>query len=157
MQGEEPVQVQTLIPEGPIEALYEAILDRLARLNVVNPDVPGVGPGIESADRCSASPRRSPCVLVLELLEPARFGDIHAAVILLPAIERICADAVAPAQLARLSTGIRLRQDGDDLLFRKPAILHDSSRLKESHYNWIRFRGSAQSVQGVAAPLLNTA
>src|SRR5690606_38885798 len=47
VQGEEPVQVQTLVPEGPIEALDEAILDWLARLNVVNPDVPGVGPGIE--------------------------------------------------------------------------------------------------------------
>src|SRR5690606_38592648 len=31
----------------PIEALDEAILDWLARLNVVNPDVPGVGPGTE--------------------------------------------------------------------------------------------------------------
>jgi len=30
------------------------------------------------------------------------------------------------------------------MLLREPALPHDSSRVKEPHYNWIRFRGSAQ-------------
>jgi len=59
-----------------------------------------------------------PGVLLLQLLEAARLGDIHAAVLLLPAVEGVCADAVAAAELTRLGTGIRLRQDGNDLLFK---------------------------------------
>src|SRR5690625_64419 len=85
-----------------------------------------------------------PGVFVLQLLQAARLGDIHAAVLLTPAVERVCADAVPAAQITRLGTGIGLRQDGDDLLFRKPALPHDSSLAKESHYNWIRFRGAGQ-------------
>src|SRR5690625_7643570 len=64
----------------------------------------------------------------------------------MPAVERVCADAVPAAQITRLGTGIGLRQDGDDLLFRKPALPHDSSLAKESHYNWIRFRGAGQQL-----------
>src|SRR5690625_1641984 len=87
-----------------------------------------------------------PGVFVLQLLQAARLGDIHAAVLLTPAVERVCADAVPAAQITRLGTGIGLRQDGDDLLFRKPALPHDSSLAKESHYNWIRFRGAGQQL-----------
>src|SRR5690554_710511 len=81
-------------------------------------------------------------VFILELLETACLGGVHATVLLAPAVERVRADAMPAAQLTRLCTGIRFRQDGDDLLFRIPTLPHDSSLAKESHYNWIRFRGS---------------
>src|SRR5690625_1672948 len=90
-----------------------------------------------------------PGVFVLQLLQAARLGDIHAAVLLTPAVERVCADAVPAAQITRLGTGIGLRQDGDDLLFRKPALPHDSSLAKESHYNCIRFRWAGHGVFGL--------
>src|SRR5690554_4311843 len=84
-----------------------------------------------------------PPVLVLQLLEPACLRDLHAAVLPAPAVERVRADPMPPAQLPRLCPGIGFRQNSDDLLLREPALPHDSSRVKEPHYNWIRFRGSA--------------
>src|SRR5690606_28943126 len=73
-----------------------------------------------------------PSVFILQLLETARLGDIHAAVLRAPAVERVLADAVPAAELARPRAGFRLGQNGNDLLFREPALLHDSSRSKES-------------------------
>src|SRR5690606_8462087 len=57
-----------------------------------------------------------------------------------PAVERVRADPMPPAQLTRLCPGIGFRQDSNDLLLREPALPHDSSRVKEPHHNWIRFR-----------------
>src|SRR5690606_2811274 len=93
-----------------------------------------------------------PPVLVLQLLEPACLRDAHAAVLPTPAVERVRADPMPPAQLTRLCPGIGFRQDSNDLLLREPALPHDSSRVKEPHYSWIRFRGSAHIQSRVRPP-----
>ena len=51
VHGEEPVHVQAVVPERAVEALDEAVLGGLARLNEVDLDPLRVGPGIERPAR----------------------------------------------------------------------------------------------------------
>src|SRR5690606_13823474 len=85
-------------------------------------------------------------VLVLELLEPLRVRNLHAAVLPLPGIQGLSAHAEPAAQLAHVRACLRLLDRSDLLLLREPALAHDSSAFgaPESDYKWIRFRGSAQ-------------
>src|SRR5690606_7400698 len=84
-------------------------------------------------------------VLVLELLEPLRVRNLHAAVLPLPGIQGLSAHAEPAAQLAHVRACLRLLDRSDLLLLREPALAHDSSAFgaPESDYKWIRFRGSA--------------
>jgi len=56
-----------------------------------------------------------PCVLILELSQPARLGDVHAAEFRFPLVERRFADAVLAAHIRRLRSRLLLAQDPDDL------------------------------------------
>src|SRR5690606_29661155 len=87
-------------------------------------------------------------VLVLELLEPLRVRNLHAAVLPLPGIQGLSAHAEPAAQLAHVRACLRLLDRSDLLLLREPALAHDSSAFgaPESDYKWIRFRGSAHAV-----------
>src|SRR5690606_12731248 len=91
-------------------------------------------------------------VLVLELLEPLRVRNLHAAVLPLPGIQGLSAHAEPAAQLAHVRACLRLLDRSDLLLLREPALAHDSSAFgaPESDYKWIRFRGSAHWALGRA-------
>src|SRR5690606_2375572 len=94
-------------------------------------------------------------VLVLELLEPLRVRNLHAAVLPLPGIQGLSAHAEPAAQLAHVRACLRLLDRSDLLLLREPALAHNSSAFgaPESDYKWIRFRGSAQGAyNGKAIP-----
>src|SRR5690606_27547448 len=82
-------------------------------------------------------------VLVLELLEPLRVRNLHAAVLPLPGIQGLPAHAEPAAQLAHVRACLRLLDRSDLLLLREPALAHDSSAFgaPESDYKWIRFGG----------------
>src|SRR5690606_6548705 len=82
----------------------------------------------------------------LELLEPLRVRNLHAAVLPLPGIQGLSAHAEPAAQLSHVRACLRLLDRSDLLLLREPALAHDSSAFgaPESDYKWIRFRGSAQ-------------
>jgi len=54
-----------------------------------------------------------PGVLVFELPQAARLIDLEAPVLRLPAVERVLADAVPPAELSRLPAGLDPLQDPD--------------------------------------------
>src|SRR5690606_32582890 len=47
----EPAEVQAVVAEGAVEALDEAVLHRLARLNEVALDATGIRPGVERPTR----------------------------------------------------------------------------------------------------------
>jgi hypothetical protein len=53
---------------------------------------------------------------MLQLAQLAGLVYLEAAVLALPAVERLLADAMPPAQVAALRSGLRLLQDPDDLL-----------------------------------------
>src|SRR5690606_18732809 len=93
-------------------------------------------------------------VLVLELLEPLRVRNLHAAVLPLPGIQGLSAHAEQAAQLAHVRACLRLLDRSDLLLLREPALAHDSSAFgaPESDYKWIRFRGSAQCMSAPLPP-----
>src|SRR5512138_1650494 len=94
-------------------------------------------------------------ILVLELLEPLRARDLHAAVLALPGVQCLAAHTQSAAQLAHVRARFRLLDRRDLLLLREPALAHDSSAFgaPESDYKWIRFRGSAQGHVRPAADL----
>src|SRR5271169_3180297 len=56
--------------------------------------------------------------------QPLRLAHFQAAVLRLPAIERLRADAMLAAQLRCLHACFRLLQNANDLLFRVAALLH---------------------------------
>lgn len=71
-KGREPVEIQALVPEGPVEALDEAALSWLPQLVVVELYAAGIGPGVEGAARelrAVRAPRTSvtplPCMTAL--------------------------------------------------------------------------------------------
>src|SRR5688500_18350100 len=68
-----------------------------------------------------------PSILVLERLQAARFADVHAAVLALPAMVRLLADAVAANDVADLGARVDFAQYADDLLLREPTLPHASS------------------------------
>jgi len=71
-----------------------------------------------------------PAVLVFHRLQPLCLAHLHAAELLLPAVERRRADPMLTAQIRRLHASLMLLQYPDDLIFRVPALLHTpSSRL----------------------------
>src|SRR5690606_8459541 len=86
-------------------------------------------------------------VLVLEVLEPLRVRNLHAAVLPLPAIQGPPGHSEPAAQLAHVHAYRRLLDRSDLLLLREPALAHASSAFgaPESDYKWIRFRGSAHT------------
>src|SRR5690606_14224944 len=63
-------------------------------------------------------------ILVLELLQPLRLADLHAAILRAPVVEGRIADPVLPAQLCGAQPRLMLLQDADNLLFREPAAFH---------------------------------
>src|SRR5690606_3695805 len=88
-----------------------------------------------------------PPVLFLELFEPTRLADLHAPVLRTPAVKRGLRNPFPATEVPHHRARIRFLEQFDDLLFREPTLPHDSSvrcTLEESHYNWIRLRGSAQ-------------
>src|SRR5262249_36198940 len=66
-------------------------------------------------------------ILVLERFQAPCFADVHAAVLALPAMVRLLADAVAANDVADLRARVDLAQHADDLLLRKPTLPHASS------------------------------
>src|SRR6185503_1847011 len=65
-----------------------------------------------------------PAILMLELPQPPSLIDFKAAVLGLPPVERLLADAVPATELGRLAAGLGLFQDPDDLLFGEPFPTH---------------------------------
>src|SRR3712207_4643167 len=63
-------------------------------------------------------------VLVLQHLEAARFGDLQAAILGLPGVERRRADPMPAADVDGGPARLLLPQDRDDLLVREPRSLH---------------------------------
>lgn len=61
-----------------------------------------------------------PRVLVLERLQTAGVGHIHAAILRLELVEGRRADPVLPAHISRLRTGLLFLPHPYDLLFREP-------------------------------------
>src|SRR5690606_12796399 len=84
-------------------------------------------------------------VLVLELLEPLRVRNLHAAVLPLPGLQGLSDHAEPAEKLAHVRACPRLLARSNLPLHREPALGHDSPALgaQESDYKWIRFRGSA--------------
>src|SRR5690606_33208913 len=75
-------------------------------------------------------------VLLLERFEPLGLGSLHPAVLLLPAIERLLADVVPPADLTRRLGDLGLLEHRDDLRLGEPLLLHlplQSMRWKLTH------------------------
>lgn len=66
-------------------------------------------------------------VLILELLESLRLAHRHAAVLRLPAVDRVFRDGMLARQVGHLRPGLSFLQDPDDLSFRESAPLHHSS------------------------------
>jgi len=63
-------------------------------------------------------------VLVLELLQPLRLGDIDPAIAGLPVVQRRFRDAVLARQIGGLRPSLVLAQNRDDLLLSEPCSLH---------------------------------
>jgi hypothetical protein len=61
-----------------------------------------------------------PRVLLLERLQPAGIGNVHAAVLRLELVEGRRGDAVFAADVSGLRARLLLLQHPDDLLFREP-------------------------------------
>jgi len=61
---------------------------------------------------------------MLELPQPPSLIDFKAAVLGLPPVERLLADAVPAAELGRLAARLGFFQDPDDLLFGEPFPTH---------------------------------
>jgi hypothetical protein len=68
-----------------------------------------------------------PRVLVLERLQTARFGNLHAAEPRLPLVDGRRADAMPPADVRRRHPALLLAQDRDDLLLAEPRSPHRPS------------------------------
>src|SRR5262245_53930320 len=79
-----------------------------------------------------------PLVLELKLLEAPNVRDLHPAVLLLPAVEGLLADAVLAAHRCRRQTaGLSLPKDPDDLLFLEPGFAHRISSAREILSQWL--------------------
>jgi len=65
-----------------------------------------------------------PRVLFFRGLQPRRLAPLQAAVLLLPAVEGLLADAVLAAERRRRRARFMLLQDADDLFLREPAPAH---------------------------------
>jgi hypothetical protein len=72
----------------------------------------------------SASRRFSRAFSVLQRLQAARLGDVHAAEAGLPVVDRGVADPVLAAQIGDRYPSLVFLQNFDDLLFREAAALH---------------------------------
>jgi len=68
-----------------------------------------------------------PPILVLERFQPPRFADIEPAVLALPAMVRLLADAVPANDVADLRACVHFAQYADDLLLRESTLPHGSS------------------------------
>src|SRR5215467_13965533 len=55
-------------------------------------------------------------------MRPTCLVDLEAAILRVPAVKRLLAEPVPPAEVGRLRARLRLLQDPDDLLFREPAF-----------------------------------
>src|SRR5262249_30673590 len=62
--------------------------------------------------------------LCLKLLQPPRLGDRHPPVFRLPVIKSDIGDAVLPAEVLGLRSGLRLLQHRDDLFLGKTLRFH---------------------------------
>ena len=65
-----------------------------------------------------------PAVLILQRLQPLKLAHVHAAELLLPAVERRRRDPALAAQIRRLHSSLMLLQYPNHLLFAEPALLH---------------------------------
>src|SRR5690606_40710299 len=88
-------------------------------------------------------------VLGLKLLQPLRFGDLHAPVLRLPTVQRVLGAAMATSQIRHLGAGLVLLQDIDDLFFCESFALHrDLPKALVSsetpHREWTEKRGKGQ-------------
>src|SRR5215469_17138849 len=68
-------------------------------------------------------------VFILECLQPAGVGHLHAAVLRTPRVKRRIADPVLAAQLDDRNARLVLLQHLDDLLLAEPSLAHSSVSL----------------------------
>src|SRR5439155_17725617 len=90
-----------------------------------------------------------PPVLILQLPQPSRFTDFQPAVLRLPAVVRLIADLVLPADLPHRQTRFHFLQNPNDLLLAESTLPHRSSSLgfytpENSHLSWSSFGGAGQ-------------
>lgn len=74
-----------------------------------------------------------PGVLLLELTQPLGVRDLHAAVLGLPAINRVLDNAIPARQLADRLAGLVLLEDRNNLLVRIPLPLHRGTSLGSTY------------------------
>lgn len=114
-QAGEQMLVEALVPQPPVEALHEAVLHRLAGLDVMPFDAAFLLP-YEHGVRGQLRAVQLPSV-----------RHFHAAILRAPLVKRRVAVPMPSAQISRRHPGLMLLQDPNNLLFRKPAALHRPS------------------------------